>query len=266
MDSDRRHELETNDLKEFLDNFKDFWDKHGNKVLLVLIVGLLAFAGPRYYKNWQDGKADDANAALSGATSPDALLAVAEEHEIVRDVATLRAGDILFGQARSSAVAGETEDADKALKRAATAYTAVAQRGRTTLFQINGYEGLAKVASAQGDRDKAAEHYEKIIELSGDTYTTHAARAEQSIKNQDLLANPIAFAPPVAEPIEQILPLPGITPAPGDGGSDGLTPALPGLEIPGINSQPLIGGPLDNDAISDLLGTPSEEPADEPAE
>ena len=30
MDSKKRHELETNDLREFLDNFKDFWDRNGN--------------------------------------------------------------------------------------------------------------------------------------------------------------------------------------------------------------------------------------------
>lgn len=259
MDSNRRHELETNDLKDFLDNFKDFWEKHGNKVLVVLIVALLAYAGPKYYDNWQKGKANDAAEALNAATTPEALLAVADEHPMVRDEATRRAADLFFATARDAKIEDDADTADKAFKNAVSAYTAIAERGETLIYQIVGYEGLAKVAQEQGDAQQATAHYEKVIELAGDTYTLFAARAEQAIEGLPAVTNPVAFSPP--EPATIAPTVPGQGGGDDDAGSpgDGIGPVLPGLDLPDVTS-PVPGVPPADEG----LGQPGEPPA--PAE
>ena len=232
MDSKRRHDLETNDLKDFFDNFKDFWDKHGNKVLIVLIVALLAYAGPKYYANWQKGKANDASVALENATSADALLAIAEEHTLVSDEARRRAADLLFGEAREAKIAGEMDAAEKAWSRAKSAYTNIAQQGQTVAYQLVGYEGLAKIALEQGEFDESKKHYEKVIELAGETYMMYAARAKKQIELLPALSSPVAFSPPKPVGIDPL------TPGGGTGlpGTSGFDPVIPGLNLPDITN------------------------------
>lgn len=195
MDSERRHELETNDLREFLDNFKDFWEKHGNKILLVLIVGLGGFAAYNYYNQWKDGKAEEAYNQLAAATTVDALLAVADEHSLVHDEAMRRAGDLALGSARNSLIQAEASSAKESLKDASSAYEALAKRGETVEYQLVGYEGLAKVAIMSGEWDKAKTNYEKLIELAGEAHPAQAGRAEAGLEQLELIRYPVAFAP-----------------------------------------------------------------------
>lgn len=246
MDSERRHELETNDLKEFLDNFKDFWDKHGNKVLIVLCVGALAYAGPRYYSQWKEGKANEAANALTAATTPDQLLAVADEHDMVRDEATRRAADLLLGTLREAKIGVDDQAAEKTLSRAESAYTALAQRGSTVPYQLIGNEGLAKIAVMKGEWEAAESAYKTMIELAGDTYQVHAARAEASIEELPKLRSPIAFSEPRKIEIEEADPSTDGSALPG--------PALPGLELPGLDlPEPFVPA------------TPGDTPAPEPS-
>ncbi len=195
MDSDRRHELETNDLKEFLDNFKDFWEKHGNKLLITLIVVLGGYAGYGWYNKWKDDKIETAQKELAGATSVDALLAVANEHDRVHDEAMRRAGDLALGAARSSLFEGSDTTAQKSLKQAGSAYTALADRGKTVEYQLIGHEGLAQVAIMASEWDEAKTHYSNLIELAGEAHPAQAARAEAGLSQLDLLKQPLAFAP-----------------------------------------------------------------------
>lgn len=237
MDSERRNELETNDLREFLDNFKDFWEKHGNKILIFLIVVLGGFAGYNYYNDYQTGEAEDAYNQLAEATTPKALIGLAGEYDMVHDEAMRRAGDLSLSEARVALIADETKKAEKALKQAGSAYTAIAERGKTVEYQLVGHEGLAKVAVMNNDWSKAKSQYNKVIELAGETHPIQAALAKVSIDQLDLYKNPIAFGPEddgLFNPDD----LPDIdtpdTPAPddttpedtGDGG------VLPGIDLP----------------------------------
>lgn len=250
MDSERRHELETNDLKEFLDNFKDFWDKHGNKVLIVLFLGLGSYTGYNLYTNWQVKKANEASEALASATTAEQLLAVADEHSGARDEATRRAADLLLVEARAAQIADDAQALKKAADDADKAYKTLAETGTTVPYQLLGYEGLAKVAQAQGQWDQAKTYYETVVELSGETYLYHAARALKGIDQLPLLRNPIAFAEPAPAP----KPSEGTDP-------NGFGPLLPGLDLPGLDStspgtgtsDPLLPG-LGTDLGSGLLG------------
>ncbi|MFN3168678.1 MAG: tetratricopeptide repeat protein [Phycisphaeraceae bacterium] len=196
MDSERRHELETNDLKEFLDNFKDFWEKHGNKLLMFLIVVLGGYAGYNYYNRWQEGKAEEAQQALEGgATSPDALAQqIAIEHDRVHDEAMRRAGDLYLAEARAADIKGKSKDADKALDKARSAYTALVNRGKSDAYKLAGHEGLAMVAIEAEKWDEAKSQFAKMKELAGDRYLPQAARAQAGPAMIDLIRNPVAFA------------------------------------------------------------------------
>ena len=223
MDSERRHELETNDLREFLDNFKDFWDKHGNRILITLIVVLGAWLAYDRYNKWQADKADAAYTKLNEASSADALRALAAERGEVHDEAMRRGGDAALGDSRRALVAGDDEAAQAALKKAGSAYDALAKKGATVEYQLVGQEGLAKVALMREEWDKAAKHYGQVIELAGESFVVQADRAQRSLDRIDLLKNPIAFAPP-----EIVL-----EPAPIDGGAE----TLPLLPVPPTDNE-----------------------------
>ena len=221
MDSERRHELETNDLREFLDNFKDFWNKYGNPILITLIVVLGAFMGYTQYNKWQTDKADSTYTGLNEADSADAFRRLAAEQSRVHDEAMRRGGDIALGQARSALIAGNDETAKKALDSASSAYTAIAERGTTIEYQLAGHEGLAKIALMREQWDKAKTHYDDVIELASKTFVIQADRAQRALDRIDLLKNPVAFAPPEAAP--EFAPI--------DSGAD-LLPELPPLPLP----------------------------------
>jgi predicted negative regulator of RcsB-dependent stress response len=198
MDSERRHELETNDLREFLDNFKDFWDKHGNRLLIALIVVLGSFTLYNWYSNWRADQNNAAYTELNDADSADAFRALAAERSQVHDEAMRRGGDTALGDARSALIEGDQDGAEKALKKADSAYSALVSKGSTTEYKLAGNEGLAKVALMSEDWDKAAKHYEQVIELAGESYLTQADRAQRALDRIDLLKTPIAFSPPLA--------------------------------------------------------------------
>lgn len=228
MDSERRHELETNDLREFLDNFKDFWDKYGNRVLIGMIIMLVGWLGYDRYNKYQAEQAESAYAELNDADSADALRAIAGEHSQVHDEAMRRSGDTALGDARRASIADDTEATQKALQSAKSAYTALAERGATAEYQLAGLEGLAKVALMAEQWDAAQSQYNAIIELAGDTFVNHANRAKRALDRIDLLKDPVAFSPPEeVEPFE--LPTPGDQPADPD--------ALPPLPLPVPESE-----------------------------
>lgn len=219
MDSERRHELETNDLREFLDNFKDFWEKNGNFLLIGLIVVLGSFVAYTQYNKYKAEKAEEAYAELNGADSADAFRAIAGEHGKVHDEAMRRGADTALSDARAALVAGLADDAKSALSKAGDAYLALADRGATTEYQLVGQEGLAKVALMREEWDKAESHYKKIIELAGETFLNQADRAQRALDRLDLLKDPVAFAP------EEVVPIPEVEPI------DDPAPALP-LPLP----------------------------------
>jgi hypothetical protein len=64
MKSERRHELKTNTLSQGLEGLPDYWREYGNKILLVVIVGLIVFMAVRYWKDKKVRDVQQQNAAL----------------------------------------------------------------------------------------------------------------------------------------------------------------------------------------------------------
>ena len=65
MDSKGRHELKDNDLAEFLENFGDFWSRHGNGIMVAVTLFLVVWIGLRYYNSTQAQSHENAWADLA---------------------------------------------------------------------------------------------------------------------------------------------------------------------------------------------------------
>lgn len=259
MDSKKRHELETNDLREFLDNFKDFWDKNGNSILIVLIVVVGGFAGMRWYKNSKATKVNEASVALESATNAQYLLTVAQDHPSVAHIALCRAGDAFLEEARLAQVAGE--GVKEATGRASEAYTRVYNdEGNPIEFRIHACDGLATAAEMNGEWDKARGYYEQARELAGDRFPFLAAMAQQKHDAVDALANPIAFGPDEPDPVAPG-PGAGLPFDPDDVDGDG-TPDL--IQRPDEPAGPSIDPLFPEDGPA-LPGLPDGDDGDAPA-
>ncbi|MEM9416671.1 MAG: tetratricopeptide repeat protein [Planctomycetota bacterium] len=235
MDSKKRHELETNDLREFLDNFKDFWDKNGNTILIALIIVVGGFTAMRMYRSSQDKKVNEAQHALETATDGEGLLSVAAEHPSVRHIALLRAGDTFLEEARLARVAGEDAEAEKHLENAANAYQSViAEEKLAVEFRSSALLGSATVAEEQGEWDKAKQAYNEASTLAGDRFIRLATLAQAGLERLDSLKEPVPFGPEVVAP-----------------------PPTPPVDLDDIDLTD-----VDNDGTPDFIQRPETDPAD----
>lgn len=252
MDSEHRHELKENDLQQFLANFGEFWNKHGNTLLITLTVVLVIVFGIRIYRSSVSTAHDAAWFDLANANSPASLKQVALDHSnpTVQAMAYLHAGDMLLEEAlRDSAVTPAPEsaedgiadepgdevaatddlpdlgldeadnpDAESALAEAASLYGVVLDESDHALFKINALFGLGAVSEARRDWPDAAERYQAVAPLAGE-YPVLARKAEARLALLSELEQPVTFAPdPVFTPTE-------------GAATDGLT----GFEIPDFN-------------------------------
>jgi len=233
MDSKRKHELETNDLKDFLDNFKDFWDRNGNFILIILIVGIGGWAVLRLVGNWKTEANNEAFAALSTATDPDILMTVAADYELVHDPALLRAGDLYLDRGRQRMSRDETTKANEDLDSAEKAYQTLIDSTEDKLFLANAYLGLATVAQGRHDWDAAADALASAKEAAGDHYPAITAQVDLSEATLEELRNLIPFAP---------LPAPMIMPDFGNEGGGENGDETPAEFFPGPFGLPDAGG------------------------
>lgn len=243
MDSKQRHELETNDLRDFLDNFKDFWDRNGNNILIVFIVVVGGYALYNLYNNWQAGKSQDAAMALIETSDPAVLLTVAQDHELVFNEATKRAGDQFHARARQHLFAGDKDKANSDLEKAANAYQDLADKTDSDLYRANAYLGLARVAESQGQWDQAEGFYKQAKEAAAEQYAYLGHLADQGLETLPSLRHPHPFGEDAPPPAVGTPPGTGAG-QPGDGVPDFLrrpveqAPGESGESIPGLDVNP----------------------------
>lgn len=201
MDSQDRHELKQNDLQEFLENFNEWWGKHGNTVLIVIATVVIVFAGYRIYTTRTAQIHDESWAELTAAVSPVSLDDVAERYArnpAIRDQAYLRAGDAYFLEAMPDMMEEKSaEHREAALEAAADRYQRVLDKSKQPVFRANALEGLANVAETREQWDKAADYWHQIIKLA-ERHHLHAFvhRAESRVNMIDTLRQPVVFGQP----------------------------------------------------------------------
>lgn len=252
MDSEERHDLKTNDLQDFIENFGDFWGKWGNTLLTAVAVVIIIFAGSRIYGDWTAQAREVAWTDLAGATSPQAADLVASDHSgntTVRILATLKAADLYLYEASRPAPAENTAAPIDAggdpienqrkdmLEKAETRYNTVLQMDAPIIVQINAELGLASVSEGRQEWDLAKTHYENAAKLAGDRYVTLKTLTEQKLERLPQLSRNIVFGPSVDATAEGMGP---------------VQPTRPAQDRPSI-------GPVTTPGLEDMFGgNPSE--------
>lgn len=186
MDSQHKHELKENDLKQFITHFGEWWGKHQTKVLLIAIVLAGTILGVRILNNRAMEKKDSTFLALNLETSPAGFKAIAADadSDSVRAIASLRAADLLLQEASmpSSSIADENAitpaDRKARLEEARQLYNQAASASDSELMKLNAKMGIASVAESLGDWDEAVKVYESIKTSAGQTHPSFAAQAD----------------------------------------------------------------------------------------
>jgi hypothetical protein len=252
---DPQHQSENlyeNDLAEFLKNFGQFWNRHGNTILIVLIVVVLAFAGYRFFHFRTTTQHETAWSDLAFETSPDGFRAVGQSHRnpVVQSLAYLRAGDLFLSQALSpdrpvvndpdADAPPPTHDRETLLRQAGESYQQAARIAPQPIFRLNALMGLASVAESQRQWDDARQVYQQVIDSAG-SFDAIAAQAQRRIALLPDLQSPVPFAP---------------DPPRGTGMDDGGFGFEPPMMAPGLDITP--GFPLELPPAAPGEGTPGE--------
>ncbi len=241
--------LEEDDLQGSLAKAKAWWDKHGTKVLLVVLVIALAITGKRFYERHLEQQRDDSWGGLASATSPDVSRMLAESYSKpgFQASAYLRAADLLLYRAFQNTNPNTPTDAaatdptapnrERDLTEARSYYQKVLNiAGVSDLFKLNAKLGLAAIAEELTQTNDAKALYLEIEKQAGGNYPAIAAQARARGAQVDRLARPVQFAREVPRPL---LPTPG----PGHNGFTGdMNNPLPNL--PGDFFTP--GNPTDS--------------------
>lgn len=205
MDAKERHELKDNDLAEFLQNFGEFWDKHGNFISVVILVGVLGWFGWKYYGNMQLTAHENAWSDLSATATPTGYRERARETEgdkALPQLALLRGAEAFHQQAVQVDQDATAEDAgmmsaEESLDNAEAMYKQVLDSNADVVFRANAAAGLANVAETRGDYTAAEEHWTKAKSLAEEAHLSAiAAQAKVRLTLLADLSRPIIFADP----------------------------------------------------------------------
>jgi hypothetical protein len=203
MESQERHELKQNDLQEFFLNFREWWGKYGNSIMIVVIVCALGVAGYQFYTGRQTRAHNTAWQQLASSSNPDALQEVAKSHEVqsVPTLARLRAGDLLLEEAINPGP-GSDRSQSEALEQAASLYEAVANdQQNQPAYRINAHMGLASVAETRKQWQAARNHWKQAIDLAQQNKLDYLAQRAQARRDRlDQLRQPVTFAQGSAQP------------------------------------------------------------------
>jgi predicted negative regulator of RcsB-dependent stress response len=200
MDSQTRHELEENDLARAISHFKDFWTKHGTRVLLIVLVTSALVLGFRFVRNSMRQARDAELTALAMATDPAAFQRVAQDadDETVAALANLRGADLLLGQLMKPAEEGKagltSDQRQQFLADAEKMCRKVVTQNHHKLLVINATFRLATIAENKGEWEQAKQHYQTIQKLAGEDYPHFRKRAEGFEAALDRAAKPPVFA------------------------------------------------------------------------
>ncbi|NRA58108.1 MAG: hypothetical protein HRU13_08375 [Phycisphaerales bacterium] len=274
------------------EEFRDFLLKWGPRILIVVALVALAFSGRRFLNQKADERTDEAFVQLAlatsaQATSPDTLLALADQYGdvgAVAHVARLTAGEAYLGAVRRGVVIGaqadvtggypEEELLDEELRtsylqQAAQALQQVADaEDAADVLRVRAFMGLAAAAEGRGELDAARGHYERAAEIDRNAgFGAIAEVAGARIASLDALTSPLTL------PATAQLPTPDpIVPTDPDerdeddpfGLGGGLDFGDPG-DLGEIGGG-MFGDPADPPAGDEPASDPEPEPEPEPAE
>lgn len=237
MDSEHRHELQENDLAEFLANFGSWWKKHGNTTIIVVLIISAYIAGKRWYDHSKAQAHEAAWSELAIQSSPESyeLFAKGQSDPVIRALAYLRAADQMLSLAaqtpeeptdkdqtdpltpKDTPDQNNTDDAlngtapdltrEQVLDRAASLYQKVVEQVEVhPVYRFNALLGLAAVAEGAGQWPEATRYYNLLLEEAGSGYESIASQARVKLAMLDQITTPIEFAPDPTPPTAETQP------------------------------------------------------------
>jgi hypothetical protein len=240
MKSERRHELQQNDLAIYLDKINRSIEPYSKLIAVVVgvvIVGGIAYA---FYRSEQTAKRSESTLQLIqavGTQDAEVFLTVSDNYPntAAGDWARLYQGQSYLSQGIQS-LFNDRENAEELLSDAQQALRAAISGKKDKLLLSRGQFGIARAAEALGEIDQAIEEYKKVIEIN-----ESEAMNEKAQERIDALSDPEAktfvswFADQDFTPRDPSAPptLPGT----------GSLPGIPDLDLPPLD---LSGGDDDD--------------------
>jgi hypothetical protein len=249
MKTERRHELQTNALADWLGKQIEGVRPYSKLLLGGLILAAVAIFALRFMSAQRSGRVGQgwqefyAASLDSGLERADQLLTIAENHAgtTLGLWARQAAADAFLAQG-TSLLRTDPDDAANQLKQALDAYRYVAENSDNELLQPRALFGLAQTHEARNEIDKAKQQYERIIDGWPDSALAAEARDRMQFIDDASTREFLAWY----DKQEPTLPPPGTLPegfdfsAPGGSGGPPSQSNLPfgTLEFPSSDDRP----------------------------
>ncbi|WP_230273317.1 tetratricopeptide repeat protein [Rhodopirellula halodulae] len=251
MNSERRHQLNENELAGALGKLNHSIEPYSKPIALGVAAFFVAVLGYGFYSSTQSDNRSDAtlqliDASITGDTESLATIAAQYPNTSAAAWARLYQGGQQMGAGISSLYTSRDE-AETLLDDAVDAYQQAMQLSKDAMIQSRARYGLAQIAEARGDIEGAIEQYEAAMAVG-----ESAAMIEEAKARVEVLSSPQSkeflawFDEQDFSPADPSLPpsLPGA----------GELPDLPDLDLPPLDL------PMDDSA--DETEEPAEEASD----
>ncbi len=267
MRTGRRQELRQNELSQQIEGITEYMKRNATAMTVIVVVAAVAVGGGFLYKNSQTNRRMEAWAAISMPgedTTPAGRVSRAESIADERlspgltNAALLDVGRIAMQQLMSpppaAAADAESGESDKQqtdwVEKARTAYTQIANQPNADVTALGqAYIALGILAENEGEMEKAADWYKKIVDSDKFAATPFQTQAQYRLDNLSEWKQPVVFAP-APEPAVPPVPLadPTFTPP-----AEGVQPSPPKAQL-GEKSPPAsTDGEYENKTIGNQL-------------
>ncbi len=193
MERDPHLPAHDEELSNFFDDLRKFWDNLGTPILLLIVIGSFGYLAWSLLTYNREVSRDEAWTDLAGSTSPASFEQVADDHgnPTVAQLAWLRAADLYLDEAADA----EGEARAEKLDEAEALYQRVVDEAEHNEFKINGLEGLAIVAEGKRDMELARQRNQAVIDLAKEMpgFDTWSSRAAVRMSILPDLETPVRF-------------------------------------------------------------------------
>ncbi len=232
MNSERRHQLNENELAGALDKFNHSIEPYSKPIALGVAAFFVAVLGYGFYSSTKSDNRSDAtlqliDASITGDTESLATIAAKYPNTSAAAWARLYQGGQQMGIGFSTLYTSRDE-AETLLDDAVEAYNQAMELSNDAMIQSRAHYGLAQIAEARGNVEDAIREYEEAMAVGESAAMVDEAKARiaalSSSQAKDFLA---WFQEQDFSPAEPSLPpsLPGA----------GDLPDLPDLDLPPLD-------------------------------
>ena len=219
MKSERRHELQHNELADWLAKTGQSLKPYQNLILLVVVLGMVGIASYVWWSKTTSSQAAEAWSELNTGLERGDLTKLAQVTETYPDSKVARTANVLSAEYHlidgCNQLFHNKTIGEQQLNKAIYAYELELREGKSSLLRERATFGLAQAKEAKGDLDEAAGYYKDLVKNWPDgAYTAVAEQRLRDLKRPDvrkMYTDFRSFTP--APPVANELPMPGQTPA-----------------------------------------------------